>query len=545
MKKSLAFLTLILLIFTLSGCKDNFMPDPTYEDNWQAKITNNENIYIDELSDDKLKLDLFYYGFKQEYLRFELNQKSSYVSFDSGYLYFSNSIYDGYEFNLYVFDDRLKSPLIATKRFVVKLTRGIISGEKVVSQVVLTIKGDSMTSRGISWFSSRDITDSDVLVSKSESFEHYNLYEGKRQTFSRYAYKTDQEKKKRQTNFYNHQADIVDLEPDTKYYYKVGSLSKDVFSEVGNFKTSGRAETKIVLTSDIHVGTPEGVESYNRFYHTALKDAFARSNQDVDLIISTGDNISQWHKGNYYFEYEWSRLMNISSYLNKSTFVTMSGNHDTGSKNKEFDYAFPNHFNLPNAPKEINDGHIQGPNYSFDYNETHFIVFNYHQKGSVTADQTRWLENDLKNNEHEKIIFLSHIEVPKEIKDILEDNNVGIAYSGHEHYYRRTGLVKNNVKQKSVYKNNLIKKNEGTMYVTNSSTGGNSGWRVYNNSQIDEFGFGFNSYLGSLGELDTLKAGMYSILTISFDKIEVDVYLRNSENALDPYVLFDSYGLFY
>lgn len=545
----------LLIIFTflffsammLASCvpENEDILDP-YDEVGEINILNDEVIYLDELSNLDIEIIATYNNeLNDNKLNFSIKQDKEFIRVDGSKILINENTSDNYKFTV-VANLKENSAIQKNKTFIVKKTRGIILGTKQVSQVVLTVKGDLSSSRGISWFTSKDVTESDVLVSTDIEFENVMRFKGYRQSFDAYEKIDDNERGVDKKTFYNHQADIVGLKAGTKYYYKVGSESMNLFSLVGSFETiKSEGVKKIFLSSDIHVGSLEQPIDERRYFNAALKDAFSKNN-NIDLIISTGDSVSQWKPGYKYFEDEWARFMNLSSFMRESTYVPISGNHDNRSTNQSFDYVYPNHFNIPKSPKEINDGQIHGPNYSFDIGNVQIIILNNHLDGLITKNQELWLNKILKeSNQQFKIVF-SHMKLNYEQRYILEENNVILAFSGHNHYYRRTKPLCNNIVQEinldEYVKTGHLTNQKGTTYVTNGSTGGAADWKSFTLDPVIDFdGFRIDSQIGTLGKLEA-GWGMYSMLTIDDNKLTIDVYVRNSVSALDDFHLYDTYG---
>src|SRR5690606_14250349 len=109
-------------------------------------------------------------------------------------------------------------------------------------------------------------------------------------------------------------------------------------------------------------------------------------------------------------------------------------------------------------------------------------MLNYHEKDTFTEAQKAWLEYELSNTDKEWKIVFAHIMLPLDVKEILERHNVVLAYSGHEHVYRRTMPLLNEVPQTTTYdsETGFAINPTGTTYVVNTTTGGADQWRVYN-----------------------------------------------------------------
>lgn len=544
MKKLFIFLLLFVSIFLVSCQIDDEITDKPFDyKDASVSILTDGTIYLDELSDYQVVLDVSVLNAEDESIIYLLDQQENFVSIsDEGVITINPSAPKNYWFNVTAILEASVSKY-DSKDFIVNLTRGVIVGTEQISQVVLTINGDPMTARGVSWFTSSDIEDSVVYVATNEDFTNALRFEGTLNTFETTVDASDEANRIPATTHYNHKALITGLTPNTKYYYKVGSDVLGKYSSVGSFKTANTSgEFKIFLTTDVHVGANENANATNRYYNAALSDAFDRY-ETIDYAVNTGDLVTQWYSGYHYFESEWAYAMNISPFLRQLTFIPISGNHDGKYTLGEFNYSLINHYALPASPELINDDHIKGPNYAFEINDVHITMLNHHEAGSITENQKLWLEDELsKTTKQWKIVF-AHIILPLDVQEILERHNVVLSYSGHEHVHRRSMPLLNGISQETTYdsQTGFALNPTGTTYVVNTTTGGASEWRPYNPKPNEIHGFGINSVMGTLGTAQT-RWGMYTVLTINEDTIKAEIYVRNSTSALQPFSLYQTYG---
>lgn len=542
--KKISIFVLLLLAFLLVSCQETkTIEEPFDYSHATVSIINDGTIYLDELENFQFNLVVDVKNALENNVLFIIDQQQNFVTIDeTGRITIAANAPRNYWFNVTAVLEASVNKF-HTKDFIVNLTRGVIVGTEQISQVILTINGDPMTARGISWFTSSDILDSIVYVADNQAFDNALRFEGVLNTFEAHVEAADYANQIAPRTFYNHQAIISGLTADTKYYYKVGSDVLNKFSHIGSFTTSkASGDFTIFLTTDIHVGANERAASTNRFYNAALTDAFNRYN-GIDYALNTGDIVTQWYSGYQYFESEWAYAMNISPLLRQLTFIPVAGNHDAKITNSGFFNSLINHYSLPSSPDLINDDQRYGPNYAFEINDLHITILNYHERGHFTNNQKLWLEDVLsKTTKSWKIVF-SHIILPEDVQTILERHNVVLAYSGHEHVYRRTSPLLNGIAQTTVYNpvTGFAINPSGTTYVVNTTTGGAGEWRTYNPSPNEIDGFGINSILTGLGTAQT-RWGMYTVLSINENRIKAEIYVRNSTNAQDSFTLYTTYG---
>lgn len=543
MKKIHILLLFLFSIFLVSCQETDDKEDPFDYSQATVHILNDGTIYLDELTDFKVTLDIEVQNALNEVVIYVLDQQQDFVSIDtSGVVTIKQNAPKNYWFSVTAILEASMSKF-HMKDFIVNLTRGVIVGTEQISQVVLTVNGDPTTSRGISWFTSSDIEDSVVYVANNSEFNNSLRFEGELLTFEATIEASDVANQVPAKTHYNHQALITGLEPDSQYYYKVGSDAIDKFSQVGTFKTAKETGAfKLFLTTDVHVGANERASVTNRYYNAALSDAFDRYN-GIDYALNTGDLVTQWYSGYHYFESEWAYAMNISPFLRQLTFIPLSGNHDGKVTNQAFNYSLTNHYSLPKSPELIDDDHIHGPNYAFEIQDVHVTMLNYHESNHFPESHKLWLEDVLSNTTKTWKIVFSHIMLPLDVQQILEAHDVVLAYSGHEHVHRRTAPLLDSIPQTQTYnsENGFVVNPKGTTYVVNTTTGGASEWRPYNSSPNEIDGFGLNSNIKDLGTAQH-RWGMYSVLTIDASSIQVDLYVRNSVDAQHPFSHYTTYG---
>jgi len=420
--------------------------------------------------------------------------------------------------------------------------------------VVISMNGAPTSSRGLSWYSTERLVDSDVLVRESgTSWDGATLFSGERGTYN---FQVDNSLVRK--DYYIHKVLVSGLNPGTRYEYKVGSDALNTWSEVGTFKTDALNSNSVsfMVTTDVHYGASENV-GY-RFYDNAIKSAYA-NDPDLDFLVMTGDLVNQWSDELYtyvYKEEEWIDAYTGNTYLPYTTFVHSAGNHDINERNDDFAYSVFNHYALTTAPG-LETKH--GVTYSYDYGNVHFVVWNNPDTDYVyPQNQLDWLDSDLKATTKEWKILFAHVPLfegqlnyTDPLIEILEANDVDIVFTGHRHYYMRTKPMKNKVPTPMVTINESVGhvqkiytlENEGVVHVTNSSTGGASAWRIHNGvvSSNVASNFGLNSVLPGVGTV-THGNGMYSLVTVDDNELTVDVYFRTTTSPEAPFNLLQSYG---
>lgn len=161
------------------------------------------------------------------------------------------------------------------------------------------------------------------------------------------------------------------------------------------------------------------------------------ANSDVDFVISAGDNSNGKSQ---------KELTTFKNYLDKNLkkpyYVAIGDNdHIVNERGSRTDEAWQEVFGNP----------LQ----SFDYQNSHFVIFNStDEKNSFTDEELNWLENDLQNSDKKFTFLIMHvpIDIPmsesfygeasskmtkqnEKFTRIITQNNVSQVICGHFHGY--------------------------------------------------------------------------------------------------------------
>ena len=260
-----------------------------------------------------------------------------------------------------------------------------------------------------------------------------------------------------------HIVKISGLEPDTKYYYSIGSAA---FRLVGGtndganywFQSSPPAGTRrpIRFWALGDAGTA-GNGSPDR--QRSTRDAFynyAATNGATDLMLMLGDNA--YNSGTDSEHQAAVFDMYPTTLRNKFLWPTL-GNHETSQSTTATDFPYLNIFSLP-----INGeaGGVPSGNekyYSFDYGNIHFVCLDSMTSGRTgTSPMARWLVNDLDETAQEWVVVFYHhslytkgthdsdaegdlVELRENLIPIFEAHGVDLVLMGHSHVYERSYLL--------------------------------------------------------------------------------------------------------
>ncbi|ARB78323.1 MULTISPECIES: purple acid phosphatase family protein [Staphylococcus] len=261
---------------------------------------------------------------------------------------------------------------------------------------------------------------------------------------------------------YTYKAKATGLKPNTKYYYKVGSLQGGQ-STVGQFQTSGNkgdAFKFVQYTDTQNAFWNEHVRNEAQFGADTLNQAIQTAG-NPNFALHTGDFVETSE-----IEDEWADLYNQSrpSFMSLPVAAT-AGNHDEHAFNEDDPKLlgqFNQHVNVPKANNAVNGGSY----YSFDYNGAHMVVANTNDnkkskdnpdEKAIGKQQMAWIKNDIKQarkkganwiilNLHKPMYSKSYHalsdediqKVRNELTKEIDDLDVDLVLQGHDHVLART-----------------------------------------------------------------------------------------------------------
>jgi predicted phosphodiesterase len=241
----------------------------------------------------------------------------------------------------------------------------------------------------------------------------------------------------------------------------------------------------------------------------AIITSIVENNPEIEFILHTGDMTSiggeqeMWDR--YYEDIESATQRNISFYYtvgNHEKYTYPLGYEDWGEYDEDFSTYIAN-VELPGNERF----------YSFDYeDQIHFVFINteeYFNEVSgnfeITAEQESWLINDLESNTRNFTIVAFHRPTNgwMALGSLLEQYGVDLAFSGHDHVYRRINRT-------------------GVMYVTTGSGGGEAWLQEDPDLSDDDIIIdGYSYCVGTVTELN-------DELIVKIDMISFDDKIKSS-----------------
>ena len=301
-----------------------------------------------------------------------------------------------------------------------------------VKRVSCSMYADGATGRGFCWYTLED-GGSDVELIKTDAFG------GSFENAVRYSGKTTKYRGQ-----YSHSVAITDLTPGTAYTYRVGDAAKNLWSEPKAFVTDDRdASFSFITIADVQASSDENFAQAAQTLRGAVETL-----PEAEFIVNLGDYVND----NTNDEWDWY-FKNFAFANDAYTGVPVAGNHDGNITNKLNTFCFGNTFCLDDSA----NASLEGVYYSFDYGNAHFAVLNTNDMYPMSQAQRNWLRNDMSNSDAAWKILLMHrslysagknINKPDTVvmRDVLlpiiDELNIDLVLSGHDHMYMRTAPVK-------------------------------------------------------------------------------------------------------
>lgn len=232
-------------------------------------------------------------------------------------------------------------------------------------RITTTFYGDPQTQRAFTWYAklgergvielstSRDLADAVTIDAERRTSQHGEaLYQGV----------------------------ATDLEPDTRYFYRLGNPDDQLWSTTGTFLTSdGESDFTFIDLTDTQSQNLGEAELSAATIAKALATV-----PGAEFVMHNGDVVERGDR-----EQDWIDLLNAAqpSLLN-TTIAPVAGNHDQARS------SFVDHFALEAPGGQNTDS---GAYYSFDYNGAHFAMLNTNEDGTqaVSDAQIAWLRDDV------------------------------------------------------------------------------------------------------------------------------------------------------
>lgn len=320
------------------------------------------------------------------------------------------------------------------------------------------------------------------------------------------------------------EATAENLRADTTYYYQY--TSNNTVSKIYSFKTGTEDETNFAYVVDAQIG-----RSYlNTDDETYMHDTYGWSktvetiveNNDVDFIISGGDQINT-----SYSDYEYTYFESPEQ-LRSLPVATAIGNHEFYTTN------YTHHFYNPNR-NTVNAQWPSGNGYYFCRNDVLFIVLD--SNNIVFSAHKKIISNAVKAypDAKWKVLTMHHspydanaegdffnMSARVNIVPLIDKYDIDIVLCGHDHYFSRSYMIKNNKVTNDVAINGVYTNPKGTIYLTANTCSG-CNFDRYNENEVNKY--------TDLCRQDNIPE--YTIVNVLKDTMTITTYETDNNTITD------------
>lgn len=274
----------------------------------------------------------------------------------------------------------------------------------------------------------------------------------------------------------DHSVKLIDLKPNTKYYYSISSNLGPIQGNGRNFfithpPIGTAAKTLIWAIGDAGMGNAT---------HKAVRDAFFKfnNNQDPNLWLMLGDNA--YYSGQD-AEYQTGLFDIYPDFAKHNACFPTFGNHDSyGSLPTPGNETGPffNVFDLPSAGEYSTLASNTETYYSYNYANMHFVSLDGNASQQILRNTAmlEWLMKDLESNKQTwTIVYFHHpaytkgshdsddstaefelFHVREVIVPILEQYGVDLVLNGHSHSYERSKFINGHYGKSETFNDSMI-----------------------------------------------------------------------------------------
>lgn len=328
------------------------------------------------------------------------------------------------------------------------------------------------------------------------------------------------------TNVY-HTVTFTDLEPDTRYAYRVGD--GDIWSEWIQFRTATRGPAPF---SFLYVGDAQNyiLELWSRLIREGYRKA-----PEASFIIHAGDLVNTANN-----EREWHEWFEAGGWIHGMLpSISTPGNHEYRSRTlaeqeageRYLSVQWRPQFNLPlNGPAGVDT--LAETAYYVDYQDARIVSLN---SNKLQAEQIPWLDSVLSNNPQKWTVLTFHHplfsaserrnndELRAAWKPIFDKHDVDLVLQGHDHSYARG---RTDIPERNVVAGLNTRDYTGTVYVV--SVSGGKMYRLRPNAWKD--------FEGAERDRGAENTQLFQVISIDGDRLSYGSYTATG-------ALYDAFDL--
>jgi acid phosphatase type 7 len=253
------------------------------------------------------------------------------------------------------------------------------------------------------------------------------------------------------TNTTEHELRLTGLQPDTKYFYEIGSSTETLAANGICFRTAPTNTRPVTIWTIGDFGTAD-------FYQQSVRDSYlnAVGPEQTDFIMMLGDNAYGAGFDNQYQAAVFDMYQDILPHV--PVWPTI-GNHDSYSADATGRFPYLDIFTLPENGEAGGAPSGTEKYYSFDHANIHFVCLDSQSSSRDSGGpMLNWLREDLAATEKDWIVAFWHhppysfgthnsdgewdmIEMRENALPILEQFGADLVLTGHSHVYERSFLL--------------------------------------------------------------------------------------------------------
>ncbi|MBR0413991.1 MAG: metallophosphoesterase [Clostridia bacterium] len=335
-----------------------------------------------------------------------------------------------------------------------------------------------------------------------------------------------------------HIAKITGLTPGTKYTYRIGDASKNIWSDPATMETAAgdKSAFSFLFVTDSQCQTED---QYADSYGKVLADA-AEKAPDYKFMLHTGDEVDYGANMR-----QWSWTLGQDG-IADTTIASVAGNHEPKGTNgtdgilsTAFGPSQDTFFAVEHPEQDVSSGIY----YDYEYNDAHIIVLNsnnLNEDNTLSTDQVEWLKKSVEASDKTWNIVAMHksiysnashyddsdvVALRKQLSKLMPELGIDVVLSGHDHVFLRSQFMTDGKVTGEFNSQNVGKNQAGTVYLIN----GKAGVKDYKLKPDEKVKEAFD--LDSFTRVDNQNKSSYSIVNVDGNKLKVETYMLSEDGS--------------
>ena len=319
------------------------------------------------------------------------------------------------------------------------------------------------------------------------------------------------------------EATITGIEGSSEYVYRLGD-GNGKWSEIYSFTTQATDSYNFLFMGDPQIGSSGNIPRDTAGWVNTVTKAIEKF-PNTSFIQSAGDQVNISSSEEEYAGWFTPEL------LKQYPTATTIGNHD----NSEY-YEY--HFNTPNQNPALGNSNNAGGDYYFTYGDT--LIMNLNSNNNNAAEHAQFMKETVAANPDAKwkIVVYHHsaysaanhsrsasiIKFREDLAPTIDELEIDVVLSGHDHSYVRTFQMKNlqPLKNQMIGEDGSVINPDGTLFLTANSS---SGSKYYNLKEPEFYS----------AERAQLRTPTFTNIEVTPTSIEFTTYRVDTMEVTDTY----------